>query len=52
VRIWVALGWLGLGAAYLLWLRLRTPDKVAQFGSVLAEGGEPAPPPSGEAVPA
>jgi len=50
--IWVALGWFGLGVAYLLWLRLRSPDKVAQFGSVLAEGGDAASPPSGEAVPA
>jgi len=50
--IWVALGWFGLGVAYLLWLRLRSPDKVAQFGSVLAEGGDAASPPSGEAAPA
>ena len=49
--IWVALGWLGLGVAYLLWLRLKAPDKVAQFGSVLAEGGETAPPPQAHAVP-
>jgi hypothetical protein len=33
-------------------LRLRWPDKVAQFGSVLAEGGETSTPPSGDAVPA
>jgi hypothetical protein len=38
--IWVALGWLGLGVAYLLWLRATAPEKVSQFGSVLAEGGE------------
>jgi hypothetical protein len=38
--IWVALGWLGLGVAYLLWLRLTAPGKVEQFGSVLAEGGD------------
>jgi len=38
--IWIALGWLGLGAAYLLWLRTTAPDKVAQFGSVLAEGND------------
>jgi amino acid transporter len=49
--IWVALGWLGLGVAYLLWLRVKAPDKVAQFGSVLAEGGDAPPPPSAEAVP-
>lgn len=42
--IWVALGWLGLGVAWLLWLRATAPAKVAQFGSVLAEGGETAPP--------
>jgi amino acid transporter len=50
--IWVALAWLGLGIVYLIWLRLRSPDKVAQFGSVLAEGGDGAVPPGGEAVPA
>jgi amino acid transporter len=38
--IWVALGWLGLGIAYLLWLHATAPEKVSQFGSVLAEGGE------------
>jgi amino acid transporter len=37
--IWVALGWLGLGVAYLLWLRTTAPDKVEQFGSMLAEEG-------------
>ena len=31
-----------MGLVYLLVLRLRAPDKVAQFGSMLAEGGEPA----------
>jgi amino acid transporter len=50
--IWVALAWLGLGVAYLLLLHLRAPDKVAQFGSVLAEGGEAeAPAPEVQAVP-
>jgi amino acid transporter len=50
--IWVALAWLGLGLVYLLVLRLRAPDKVAQFGSVLAEGGDAATaPPSMEAAP-
>jgi amino acid transporter len=50
--IWVALGWLGLGLVYLLLLRLRAPDKVAQFGSTLAEGGEvAAAPPQAQAVP-
>ena len=48
--IWVALGWLGLGVAYLLWLRATAPDKVAQFGSVLAEGGDAAEPSAGEPV--
>jgi hypothetical protein len=27
--IWVALGWLGLGVAYLLWLHATAPDKVS-----------------------
>ena len=49
--IWVALGWLGLGLVYLIVLRLRAPDKVAQFGSVLAEGAEADSPPTAEAVP-
>ncbi|HZT84013.1 MAG TPA: APC family permease [Gaiellaceae bacterium] len=50
--IWVALGWLGLGVAYLLWLRLTAPGRVAQFGSVLAEGGEAGTaPPEAHAVP-
>jgi amino acid transporter len=42
--IWVALGWLGLGAVWLLWLRATAPQKVEQFGSMLAEGGEAAAP--------
>jgi amino acid transporter len=51
--IWVALGWLGLGVVWLLWLRVTAPEKVAQFGSVLAEGGDGAPaPPQERAVPA
>jgi amino acid transporter len=41
--VWVALGWLGLGVAYLLWLRATAPGRVEQFGSVLAEGGDAAP---------
>jgi amino acid transporter len=50
---YVAGGWLLLGLAWLAWLRARAPEKVAQFGSVLAEGGEAAPPAVGEpAVPA
>ena len=40
--LWIALGWLGLGVVWLLWLRMTAPQKVAQFGSMLAEGGEPA----------
>jgi amino acid transporter len=42
--IWVALGWLGLGAVWLLWLRATAPQRVEQFGSMLAEGGEAAAP--------
>ncbi|HET7573217.1 MAG TPA: APC family permease [Gaiellaceae bacterium] len=49
--LWVALGWLALGVAWLGWLRLRTPEKVAQFGSVLAEGGDAPAAPEAEAVP-
>ena len=41
--LWIALGWVGVGVAYLLWLRATAPERVAQFGSVLAEGGEAAP---------
>ena len=37
---YVAGGWLVLGLAWLAWLNLRSPEKVAQFGSVLAEGGD------------
>ena len=44
---WVAGGWLLLGLALLAWLNVRSPEKVAAFGSVLAEGGEPV-----EAMPA
>ena len=50
--IWVALGWLGLGVAYLLWLRVTAPSKVAEFGSVLAEGGEGPEAPAVDAAPA
>jgi amino acid transporter len=49
--VWVALGWLGLGVGYLLWLRATAPDDVEQFGSVLAEGGDAPPSPTSEAVP-
>jgi amino acid transporter len=45
--LWVALGWLGLGIVWLLWLRATAPNKVAQFGSVLAEGGDTTTPPPG-----
>jgi amino acid transporter len=49
---YVAGGWLALGLVWLAWLRARSPEKVAQFGSVLAEGGETPPPGVGEpAVP-
>lgn len=37
---YIAGGWLVLGLVWLAWLRVRSPEKVAQFGSVLAEGGE------------
>ncbi len=37
---YIAGGWLVLGLAWLAWLSGRAPEKVAQFGSVLAEGGE------------
>jgi amino acid transporter len=50
---YVAGGWLALGLVWLAWLRARAPEKVAQFGSVLAEGGDAPPPAVGEpAVPA
>jgi amino acid transporter len=50
---YVAGGWLALGLVWLAWLRARAPEKVAQFGSVLAEGGDTPPPAVGEpAVPA
>ncbi len=48
--VWIALGWLGLGVAWLLWLRVSAPQSVAQFGSVLAEGGDAAPAPEDEAA--
>ena len=50
--IWVAVGWLGLGVAYLLWLRVTAPSKVAEFGSVLAEGGDSPEAPAVDAAPA
>ncbi|HZD86499.1 MAG TPA: APC family permease [Gaiellaceae bacterium] len=49
---WVALGWLGLGLVWLLWLRATAPEKVAEFGSVLAEGGDASEPPAADAAPA
>jgi amino acid transporter len=49
--VWVALGWLGLGLGYLLWLRVTAPGKVEEFGSVLAEGGDAPPSPTAEVVP-
>jgi amino acid transporter len=49
--VWVALGWLGLGVGYLLWLRATAPGKVEEFGSVLAEGGDAPPSPTAEVVP-
>jgi len=40
---WVALIWLGIGVAVVLWLNLTRPDRVRAFGSILGEG-EAAPP--------
>ena len=37
---WVAGGWLLLGVIWLAWLSVTAPDKVEQFGTVLAEGGD------------
>jgi amino acid transporter len=37
---WVALGWLLLGVVWLVWLNVSAPEKVEQFGTVLAEGGD------------
>jgi amino acid transporter len=40
---YLALAWLIIGVAVLLWLRRTRPDKVAQIGSILGEeGGEDA----------
>ena len=38
---YVAGGWLCVGLAWLAWLRARPPEKVAQVGSMLAEGRAP-----------
>jgi hypothetical protein len=35
----VAIGWLVIGVAVLLWLRARRPDSVAKIGSILGEEG-------------
>jgi len=35
---WVAGGWLLLGLVWLAWLNVTAPEKVEQFGTVLAEG--------------
>jgi amino acid transporter len=48
--IWVALAWLALGLVWLGWLRTRAPEKVAQFGSVLAEEGDASPAASADAA--
>jgi len=37
---WVAGGWLLLGLVWLGWLNVTAPEKVEQFGTVLAEGGD------------
>jgi amino acid transporter len=39
---WVALVWLLLGVVWLVWLNVTAPEKVEQFGTVLAEGGDDA----------
>jgi amino acid transporter len=49
---YVAGGWLVLGLAWLAWLHVRAPEKVAQFGSVLAEGGDHVPQAPGVTGPA
>ena len=36
---YVAIGWLVIGIAVLLWLRARRPDSVAKIGSILGEEG-------------
>ena len=36
---WLALVWLAIGVAILLWLRARRPEAVAQIGSILGEEG-------------
>jgi hypothetical protein len=35
----LALVWLAIGVATLLWLRARRPEAVAQIGSILGEEG-------------
>ena len=40
---WIALAWLGVGVAVLVWLTSRHPERVRAFGSILgaSEGTEP-----------
>jgi amino acid transporter len=40
---WLALGWLVLGVAVLVWMRYKQPEKVHGFGRILGEqaGEEP-----------
>jgi len=35
---WVALIWLGLGVAVVVWLMITRPERVRAFGSILGEG--------------
>jgi amino acid transporter len=35
---WVALIWLALGVAVVVWLMIAHPERVRAFGSILAEG--------------
>jgi amino acid transporter len=38
---WVALGWLALGVAIVVWLNAKHPDRVRRFGSILGESEAP-----------
>jgi amino acid transporter len=51
---YIAGAWVLLGLAALAWLRVRSPEKVKQFGAALGEGeavAEPAPAPTAVATP-
>jgi amino acid transporter len=53
---YIAGGWFAVGVAILLWLYLRSPERIARFGSILGEVETPAPAPrppeTGAAAPA